>query len=47
MVGDRQSGYIVVPYGAELHAELDARCNQTGRVPSEWVQAFRLRASAP
>ena len=47
MVGDRQSGYIVVPYGAGLHAELDARCNQTGRVPSEWVKGFRLRASAP
>jgi predicted RNase H-like nuclease len=43
MVGDRQSGYIVVPYGAGLHAELDARCNKTGRVPSEWVRAFRLR----
>jgi len=44
MVGDRQSGYIVVPYGAGLHAELDARCNKTGRVPSEWVKGFRLRA---
>jgi predicted RNase H-like nuclease len=44
MVGDRQTGYIVVPYGDGLHAELDARCNQTGRVPSEWVKKFRLRA---
>ena len=42
MVGDRQTGYIVVPYGAELHAELDARCNKTDRVPSEWVRALRL-----
>ena len=47
MVGDRKTGYIVVPYGAELHAELDARCNQTGRVPSEWVRAFRLLMSEP
>jgi predicted RNase H-like nuclease len=47
MVGNQQSGYIVVPYGAALHAELDARCNQTGRVPSEWVKGLRLRASAP
>jgi len=47
MVGDRQSGYIVVPYGAGLHAEPVARCNQTGLVPPEWVKGFRLRASAP
>jgi predicted RNase H-like nuclease len=45
MVGDRQTGYIVVPYGAELRAELDARCNQTGRVPSEWVRAFKMDSS--
>ena len=42
MVGDRQTGYIVVPYGAKLHAELDARCNKTDRIPAEWVRAFRL-----
>ncbi len=42
MVGDRQTGYIVVPYGAGLRAELEARCNKTGRTPSEWVRAFRL-----
>ena len=46
MVGDLQTGYIVVPYGAELRAELDARCNKTGLAPSEWVRAFRLLASA-
>ena len=42
MVGDLRTGYIVVPYGAELHAELDARCRQTGRVPSEWVRRFKM-----
>lgn len=42
MVGDRETGYIVVPYGASIRAELDARCNQTGRVPSEWVRAFKM-----
>ena len=47
MVGDQQTGYIVVPYGAGLRAELNGRCNRTGRVPSEWVRAFRLRAGAP
>ena len=41
MVGDRQTGYIVVPYGAGLRAELEARCDQTGRVPSEWVRSFK------
>ena len=45
MVGDRQTGYIVVPYGAGLRAELDARCNRTGRTPSEWVRMFRLLTS--
>jgi predicted RNase H-like nuclease len=45
MVGDRETGYIVVPYGARLRAELDARCNQTGRVPSEWVRVFKMDSS--
>jgi predicted RNase H-like nuclease len=42
MVGNMQTGYIVVPHGAELHAELVARCKQSGRAPSEWVRKFRL-----
>lgn len=42
MIGDRQTGYIVVPHGAELHEELDARCSRTGRVPSEWVRRFKM-----
>ncbi|MFI5387073.1 MAG: hypothetical protein ACHQ50_13245 [Fimbriimonadales bacterium] len=44
MVGDLQTGYIVVPYSAELRAELVSRCNQTGRTPSQWVRTFRLLA---
>ena len=47
IVGDRQTGYIVVPYGAKLRTELDARCNKTDRIPSEWVRAFRLLTSEP
>jgi predicted RNase H-like nuclease len=27
MVGDQQTGYIVVPYSDEIHRELDARCD--------------------
>ena len=42
MVGNRPTGYIVVPYGAGLRAELDTRCKRTGRVPSEWVRSFKM-----
>ena len=42
MVGNRQTGYIVVPYGDGLCEELDARCKRTDRVPSEWVRAFKM-----
>jgi predicted RNase H-like nuclease len=40
-VGDYETGYIVVPYGASLHAELDRRCKQTDRVPSQWLRTFK------
>lgn len=42
MVGDMNTGYIVVPYGNELCAELAARCQRIGREPSDWVRPFRL-----
>jgi predicted RNase H-like nuclease len=42
MVGNRQTGYIVVPYGVGLRAELDARCKRTGLVASEWVREFKM-----
>lgn len=38
MVGNCQSGYILVPYGAELRHELNDRCIETGRDPTEWVR---------
>jgi predicted RNase H-like nuclease len=44
MVGDLQTGYIVVPDNVQLSDELATRCNKTDRVPSEWVQKFRLAA---
>ena len=40
MVGSRDTGYIVVPYGEELCEELRTRCERTGRAPSEWVRSF-------
>ncbi len=45
MVGDQLTGYIVVPYGESLSEELKARCEQTGRVPSDCVRSFRLLAA--
>lgn len=45
MVGNRQTGYIVAPHGADLRAELGARCNETGRVTSEWVRVFKMDSS--
>ena len=42
MVGNLDSGYIVVPYRASLSEELEARCERTDRAPSEWVRSFRL-----
>jgi predicted RNase H-like nuclease len=42
VVGDRQTGYIVVPYGERLRAELEARCQKTGLEPSAWVHGVRM-----
>lgn len=41
MVGNQDTGRIVVPHSAELHGELAARCKETGRLPGEWVWVFR------
>lgn len=42
LVGDRQTGYIVVPNGDALRAELETRCRETGREPSQRVRVFRM-----
>jgi predicted RNase H-like nuclease len=42
MVGDRQTGYIVVPCGGGILTELQTRCTRTGRPSSEWVRVFQL-----
>jgi predicted RNase H-like nuclease len=42
MVGDLQSGYIVVPDDGVLRTELEARCRATGRAPSQWVRVFQI-----
>lgn len=38
MVGNVESGYIVVPHSTELECELRARCANTGLVPADWVR---------
>jgi predicted RNase H-like nuclease len=43
MVGDMDTGYMVVPYGAELAKELEQRCIQSDRMPSDWVHPFRFQ----
>ena len=42
MVGDLNSGYIVVPDDARLRRELENRCGKTGRAVADWVRVFRL-----
>jgi predicted RNase H-like nuclease len=41
VVGQRDSGHIVVPHGDALAAELAARCNITERDPAAWLQTRR------
>lgn len=45
MVGNLDTGYIVVPYDESLFQELEARCVQTSRAPADWVRSFRLPAT--
>ena len=41
MVGNMQTGHIVVAHDAELEMELKDRCRKTGRDPAAWVRTFR------
>lgn len=43
MVGDMDTGYIVVPSGNILRDELHACCDRTGRSQAKWVRPFILR----
>jgi predicted RNase H-like nuclease len=43
MVGDMQTGYIVVPGNNGLWSELEARCHKTGRIPSQWIRRFQTQ----
>lgn len=41
MVGNLDTGYIVVPYEEALSYELMGRCRKTQRDPAQWVRSFR------
>lgn len=43
VVGDIDSGYILVPHDDALHAELEARCGRTGREPARWLGRIGAR----
>lgn len=47
MIGDQETGYIVVPFGENLYDELKVRCETTGRAPGEWVRSFHLAEAQP
>jgi len=40
MVGDTNSGYMIVPFTDALYQELVIRCEKTGCISAEWVQPF-------
>lgn len=40
-IGQLASGYIVVPYSAELYKEICERCELKDFVPAQWVQSGR------
>ena len=42
LVGQQQSGYIVVSSSAMIHNELAQRCCATNRDPSHWLHKWRL-----
>ncbi len=45
LVGNTETGYMVLPHGEELVGELNARCVATGRHPQDWVRPLRLSFS--
>ena len=41
MIGNMDSGYMVVPATAAFVTELDVRCRETGREPGSWITALK------
>ena len=46
MVGNTDTGYIVVPHGDGLFRELEERCKETNRDPSLWVRKLTALTTA-
>ncbi len=44
VVGDRETGFLVVPHEHGLQARLEARCLAIGLDPGEWVRVWRRSA---
>lgn len=44
VVGDRETGFLVVPHEASLQGRLEARCHAIGLEPHEWVRVWRRSA---
>jgi predicted RNase H-like nuclease len=42
MIGNMESGYMVIPHGMQLHDELVARCEDTGRRHADWVRKLKF-----
>lgn len=42
VVGDNQSGYILVPWSQALSQQVEVRCKATGRSSDEWVRALSV-----
>jgi predicted RNase H-like nuclease len=45
VVGDQQTGYIVVPHDADLVSELEARCGKTKMRSQDWIRVLRFRTA--
>jgi hypothetical protein len=46
VVGDLQTGYIVVPNSEMLRMELVERCIRTGRNPVDWIHTVQWRTAS-
>jgi len=45
MVGDTDTGYIVVPHTGALRREFEECCRRTDRDPPLWVRVFTLNTN--
>jgi predicted RNase H-like nuclease len=46
MVGNQETGYILVPFGDNLFEGLKTRCEKTGREPADWLRRVILGAGS-